>query len=274
MRPIDPLLFATVRLATFNGPIGLTNASGFFFRREGRLYLVSSRHVFIDAAQDHLPDRLEIEVHLDTTNAVRSTGWSVLLYEDQHASWRQGRDASDEIDVAVIEIDEAKLPEGAALHAFTPAHLVGDDEAIDIGQALLIPGFPLGFHDHVHHLPVSRYASIASPWGLRFQGHGYFLTDARTHSGTSGAPVVTAMAAGTLPGEPLRWKLLGVHSSRLDMGNRNREVDESLGLNVAWYADILMTLTTPPDAAAVAPATAVPTPAPATAATPAAPLGA
>jgi len=34
-----------------------------------------------------------------------------------------------------------------------------------------------------------------------------------------------------------------VHSARMDMGNRDREQDESLGLNSAWYAQILMTLT-------------------------------
>jgi predicted nucleic acid-binding Zn ribbon protein len=31
---------------------------------------------------------------------------------------------------------------------------------------------------------------VASAFGMRFQGLGYFLTDARTHRGTSGAPVV------------------------------------------------------------------------------------
>jgi hypothetical protein len=42
----------------------------------------------------------------------------------------------------------------------------------------------------------------------------------------------------------LSWKLLGVHSSRIDIGNRDLQLDESLGLNCAWYADILLTLTT------------------------------
>jgi hypothetical protein len=31
----------------------------------------------------------------------------------------------------------------------------------------------------------------------------------------------------------------------MDMGNRDLVLDESLGLNCAWYADILMTLTNP-----------------------------
>jgi hypothetical protein len=33
-----------------------------------------------------------------------------------------------------------------------------------------------------------------------------------------------------------------VHSARLDMAGRDLVQDESLGLNCAWYADILMTL--------------------------------
>ena len=48
-------------------------------------------------------------------------------------------------------------------------------------------------------------------------------------------------------GEPklgdLPWMLLGVHSARLDLGNRDLVLDEALGLNCAWYADILTTLT-------------------------------
>ena len=39
--------------------------------------------------------------------------------------------------------------------------------------------------------------------------------------------------------------LLGVHSARLDISGRDSDADEALGLNCAWYADILMTLTEP-----------------------------
>jgi hypothetical protein len=46
----------------------------------------------------------------------------------------------------------------------------------------------------------------------------------------------------------LPWQLLGVHSARLDVGSRELEVDEALGLNCAWYADILLALTAEPAA--------------------------
>ena len=95
--------------------------------------------------------------------------------------------------------------------AFTPAHLAQDFEAIEVGSPLLVVGFPLGFHDSLHRLPIVRQAVIASSFGLRFQGQGYFLTDARTHRGTSGAPVVMRRPAEPGATADLPWLLLGVH---------------------------------------------------------------
>jgi Trypsin-like peptidase domain len=238
---IEPLLLTTTRVQTFTGARLLTSASGFFFEREERLFLVTSRHVVVDKPTGHFPDRIEIEIHTDHTNLTRSIGLSVLLYRDGKSIWRQGKDAGGEIDVAVIELERAALPPSAVLRCFTPAHLQHPLEEVEAGDSLLIVGFPLGFHDELHHLPVVRQAVIASSFGLRFQGKGYFLTDARTHSGTSGAPVVMR---GPSTDAQLPWKLLGMHSARMDMESRDLQLDETLGLNCAWYADILLTLTT------------------------------
>jgi hypothetical protein len=41
----------------------------------------------------------------------------------------------------------------------------------------------------------------------------------------------------------LPWMLLGIHSSRLDVGTRDASIDEELGLNCAWFADVLLALT-------------------------------
>jgi len=240
---IEPLLLTAARISTFRGARMLTNASGFFFLREKRLYLVTSRHVLIDAPSRHFPDRLEIELHIDEGNLTRSIGFSVPLYRDSRRVWQQGEDSAGEIDVAVIELDPSALPDPVALRAFTPEHLQDSLDDVEVGDLLLIVGFPLGFHDTLHHLPVVRQAIIASSFGLRFQGQGFFLTDARTHRGTSGAPVVARASGSDLHDNPLRWKLLGVHSARMDMRSRDQQLDESLGLNCAWYADILLTLT-------------------------------
>ncbi|MBN6741603.1 S1 family peptidase [Acidithiobacillus ferrivorans] len=237
---IESLLLTTARVSTFDIDRLLTRASGFFFARDTRLFFVTSRHVVADKPSKHFPNRIEIELHTDAENLTCATVLSVYLYRDGKSLWRQGKDSGGEIDVAVIEIDRSDLPESVVIQCFTPTHLQSSFQEIEVGSLLLVVGFPLGFHDTLHHLPVVRQAVIASSFGLRFQGQGYFLTDARTHRGSSGAPVVLRCTEGD---QVLPWKLLGVHSARIDMGGRDTEVDESLGLNCTWYADILLTLT-------------------------------
>jgi S1-C subfamily serine protease len=243
LRMIEQVLLTATRVTTFDAARALTNASGFFFERQGRLYLVTSRHVLVDEASGHLPDRIEIELHTHATDLTQSTAFSVPLYRDRRAVWHQGEDSGGDIDVAAIELQRAALPPNAQVRSFTPAHLLRSLDRVDIGSPLAILGFPLSFHDTVHHLPIARHATLASSLGLRFQGEGYFLTDARTHRGASGAPVLLHGPRRRSLGEPLPWKLLGVHSSRMDVRNRDHRQDEALGLNCAWYADILLTLT-------------------------------
>lgn len=237
---IESLLLSTTRVLTFDGARPMTNASGFYFRRDGRLYLVTCRHVLLDEAAEHRPDRIEIEVHTDASDLTQLATMSLLLYEEGAAAWRQASDTVGPVDVAVIALQAPSWPTSAVVHPFEPSHLVGCLESVRVGAQLLVPGYPLGFHDTVHHLPVVRQACVASAFGIRFQGEGIFLTDSRTHRGSSGAPVV--LSAGDDHGA-FPWQLLGVHSSRLDMRSRDLVQDESLGLNCAWYADVLMPLT-------------------------------
>ena len=243
---IESILLTSARIITFNQQLRLTNASGFFFERDERLYLVTSRHVLCDQPSQHFPDRIEIELHTNSENIARSTGFSMPLYQEGQQVWHQGSDMAGEIDVAVIEINRAALPTTAVYRAFTPQHLPKSGEPVELGSSLLVVGFPLNFHDTLHHMPVVRQAIVASSFGLRFKGQGYFLTDARTHRGSSGAPVVMRVNQPDSGLVDLPWMLLGVHSSRLDVGPRDLILDEALGLNCAWYADILLTLTETP----------------------------
>lgn len=241
----DSILLSCARIFTFNQQLRSTNASGFFFARDERLFLVTSRHVLFDTPSRHFPDRIEIELHTNSENIAKSTGFSMPLYRNGLQVWRQGTDTAGEIDVAVIEINRAALPKTAVYRAFTPQHLAAQLEPVEVGSSLLVVGFPLGFHDTLHHMPVVRQAIVASSFGLRFKGEGYFLTDARTHRGSSGAPVVMRVNQPDAGLGDLPWLLLGIHSSRLDVGTRDLLLDEALGLNCAWYADILLTLTQP-----------------------------
>ena len=242
---VDALLLTVTRITTFLGPRVLTSASGFFFRRAGRLYLVSNRHVFSDEPSKHFPDRVEIGLHTDRQDLTRHAVVSLPLYRESLSQWRDARDTGGSVDVATIEIDQEALPSDAVIEAFDESNLEPGDEPIAIGDALAIVGFPLGFHDTIHYLAVSRSASVASAYGVRFQQQGYFLTDARTHRGSSGAPVLRRRARSADATSLQAWQLVGVHSMRMDMSTRDQQQDETLGLNCAWYPDVLKALTLP-----------------------------
>lgn len=239
---IDPLLLSVTKVSTFIGGQALTNASGFFFSRAQKLFIVTSRHVLWDEMTEHYPDSIRIELHTDEENVAKATDFSIPLYRDKKSIWRQGNDAKGVVDVAAIEIDRNALPKGVAYRSFSMDHLV-ESRHVDVGTSLLVIGFPLGFYDTLHRLPVARHAIVSSCFDLRFQGEGYFLTDARTHRGMSGAPVVMKADSESDEFGDFPWMLAGIHSARLDVGSRDLNVDEALGLNCAWFADILAALT-------------------------------
>lgn len=244
-QPVESILLTTTHISTYEGARLLTGASGFFFRRDDRLFLVTNAHVLSDAPSAHAPDRIEIELHTDAKDLTRYATFSMPLYEKGRALWRQAADTGGPVDIATLEIQTARLPEGVQLRTFDESHLAPRGEDVAVGDNLTVIGFPLGFHDTVHHLAVARSASIASSYGVRFQQKGYFLTDARTHRGSSGAPVVRRrLGSDAGPRSSMAsWQLLGVHSTRMDMRTRDLVKDESLGLNCAWYADVLKVLT-------------------------------
>ena len=113
---IESILLTAANVFTFDGQRRLTNASGFFFERETRLFLVTSGHVLMDAPTKHYPDRIEIELHTNRENLAESTGFSIPLYREGKGVWRQGRDAAGQIDVAVIELDRMAIPKLSLIH--------------------------------------------------------------------------------------------------------------------------------------------------------------
>lgn len=234
---IDRLLLASTPVATFDGERRLTSASGFFFQQGTRLFLVTSAHVLLDLPSGHHPNRVELLLHQSGSDLRPCHLVSLWLYENGRALWRQAGDSGGEVDVALLEIPSLALPLHTQWAAFGPHQL--QPPPLRIGAPVLIVGFPLGFHDTLHHLPVVRGAVVASAWGIRFQGKGCFVTDAPMHRGSSGAPVVCYDPAI----DPLLpWQLLGVHAARMDMQGRDQQHDASLGLNLAWYADVLLAL--------------------------------
>src|SRR4051812_38441115 len=95
---VESLLLAVTRVTTKLEDKQLTNATGFFFERDGRLFVITNRHVVLDEPTEHRPDWIEVELHVDEANVAVTAQFSAPLYRDGKPLWRQGVDSAGTVD--------------------------------------------------------------------------------------------------------------------------------------------------------------------------------
>lgn len=106
----------------------------------------------------------------------------------------------DEIDVAVVDILDIFVttlsgPDSKELIAFDS---IGDGQfpgerkfPIEVGDDVLVVGYPRGFYDEFSKFPIVKSGIIASRWGFPFGGKPHFLVDAKLFPGSSGSLVIS-----------------------------------------------------------------------------------
>jgi hypothetical protein len=142
-------------------------------------------------------------------------------------------------------LDKSKIEGKFFVKAWSAADFLPKQYPLAPGDDVFIMGYPLGFQDAPHNLPIFRNAMIASTYGVPFQDKPMFLTDANLHPGTSGSPVITKpkstwvdehgntnIVTGTV------YYLLGVHSATLGITPAG-QANIPLGLGAAWYANLI-----------------------------------
>jgi hypothetical protein len=244
---IDRMFLRVARVETLVGDESKSNATGFWYLHDNYLYLVTNRHVVLDEVNNLRPTHFRIAVHTSEDDLSETTDLVLPLYDDsEQPLWREHPVHGKNTDVVALPVNDPLVLASHFVDAFKPEDILYPDQILPMGQDVLIVGCPLGFHDTHHNLPIVRSATVASSFSHPFKGDPYFLTDGRMHRGTSGSPVIAKlMRESTIAGEQApAWFLLGVHSAALDVSDRDPELDERLGLNMAWYAALITEIVT------------------------------
>jgi hypothetical protein len=234
---ISTINFVTTRLEIQKGGGTIGGATGFFFHDGGREFLATNRHVVVDEEGGQHPDALKMLLHANRADLKATKPVVARLQRSGAPTWLQHPDYDLlKCDVVLVPMDPTTLDQqnlmnfkGASITC-TTSEIINTHLVNPFGD-LAIVGYPRGFHDAANNLPVYRRASVASCYGVDFNGMPYFLVDANLHPGTSGSPVVNTHH--TLWGGPKAYTLFGVHSAQHVVRG------EPLGLNVVWYANLL-----------------------------------
>jgi len=145
--------------------------------------------------------------------------------------------------VVAIPLETDQVTSRFFVKAFSASDHIPPKVDVSIGEDVLVIGYPLGFYDRLHNLPLVRNAVMASVYPVQFQEKPIVLIDSRLHSGTSGSPVLTKETnlIRYNDGSMAMLKravsfLVGVHAATFDVVGRDPNRDESLGLNLIWFA--------------------------------------
>ncbi len=250
--PISDLVARVAQVRCFKKECQQATASGFFYVNEDRFYFITNRHVVIKEEDNYFPDEIQLILHTNPNDIRQNATLSLHLYDDAgRPSWLEHPTKRKEIDVVALPLDSERVRSHFFIRAFSSVNHIPQDVEISIGEDVLVVGYPLGFYDTLHNLPLVRNAIMASVYPVPFEGRPYILIDSRLHEGTSGSPVLTKTTdmirrtdgSTSIPPQPIQF-LVGVHSASIDTLNRDPVFDEPLGLNLVWFASLITEIIT------------------------------
>lgn len=230
--------------------------TGFFYRIDGKNFLVTARHIFSARTwrenkfrTDHqvAPTHIRIDVRgpqpaegfdggaLPVNSVVLS-----LLDEDEKPLWIEHPELTHRLDVAALPLDG--LIRTDQFHYMPiepePPHAA---TRFWVTQDVFIVGFPLGLQ-HGYLWPLWIRGTVASEPALafNFKGEEYpmFLVDARTRSGQSGSPVFLmrrTFADDVGDQELRRTRFVGLYSGRANDKAANSDNPLPADLGFVWH---------------------------------------
>jgi hypothetical protein len=223
---VEPASLMTTPVFLMNGRQAVQQGTGFFFastKVDGTpdtVFLVTNYHVVTGrpplSKDAPLGDRVQFLIHEDRVDLARVRHLELPLYDATHQPLWVASDTTPDADVVLLPVPPAAYA-NVSLFVFTEAHTHGDIKMRPTSGATLL-GYPYGFADTAHDLPVWKTGHIASEPSVDFDNRPVFLVDVSAFPGMSGSPVLAVengiyeSEEGTMrSGRVL--KLLGVFSA-------------------------------------------------------------
>lgn len=262
---VDPASLMTTPVLLMDQGRLVSQGTGFFFGSVrpddtiDQVFVVTNYHVVTGHAPPSTTrdgDRVRVVLHEDAGDLTKVRGVELPLYDERGLPVWIASDVHPAADIVLIPVPPDAY-RGIRLQVFTEAHTRGDIRIRPTSGATLL-GYPFGFYDQKHFLPVWKTGHVASEPAVDFEGRPVFLVDVSAFPGMSGSPVL-AVANGLYEAEDgsMRsgriWKLLGIFSAMPVVRERRpagaagsgveaQEVETSLQLGYVWKAGLIAEL--------------------------------
>ncbi len=213
-----------------------------------KFLLFSNKHVFWgkkDKDKEGVQKQVRLTFHKKNENGSYTPGnvhqVSGRLTRDPSAGYYDH--PNPEVDVACANISQFG-DEKLALHIYGvgPDFFDYDIKDLHAGMNISFVGYPSGFFDKKHWLPVLRTGSISSIPEINFNDKPQILVDAQVFPGSSGSPVFAPVKG--------KYKLIGIISDGInknidfvEVENTSEETPKTLKIPREWIGlGLLFTL--------------------------------
>ncbi len=252
MVEVESIFLTTTIIQRLKNNNRIGTATGFFYTKENRIFLVTNKHVIYGnefALKESLPEvsQLEIMLHSNRNNLTQNEKVIINLFEGEKKLWLEHLQSDVDVICIPINLDRQKY-----FYVTVADNLINSDN-IKIGfEKIFVMGYPLGWYDSVFNLPITRIGHLSSPFGIPFRGRPFLLGDVETHKGMSGSPVFMYLkdyetknqsGTSTINLGSRKFILLGIYSGQPNwpvqdiITNDIRNVPHSL--SIVWFSSLI-----------------------------------
>jgi hypothetical protein len=249
---VDPIYLSTTLVRRFSGNESKGTATGFFFQsQQGPVYLVTNKHViygdnFSDENATPEIDEIKLTLHINKNNLSQNEEVTISLFNKNDKLWKEHSMKNIDIVCTPLDLDRDKF-----IFATVDKSLL-DISNIKIGmEKIFVMGYPYGWYDSLHNLPITRIGHLSSPFGVPFHGNPFMLGDVETHPGMSGSPAFMHLVdyitvdndKSTRHLGQSKIILLGVFSGQPKWEIKDKKTGTLIeiphSLSVIWFGDLI-----------------------------------
>lgn len=213
-----------------------------------KIWLVSNRHVLFP--EESYPDTVWFHARKKTNNTIV---WVPIAISKKHIKDNCRYFSEKSIDIAVIDISNINIDSEDLLPFFTVhegnfASSKRNALKPQVGESVIVIGYPLGFYDEYNKYPIVKSGIIASGYGLFYRGSPSFIIDCQLFPGSSGSLVaLQPKEIYMVKGEPMLMTdqslvFLGILSGEPYRKDPNTGKTLTVNISQIWYSELIKDL--------------------------------
>jgi S1-C subfamily serine protease len=162
-KSVNPIFLTTTIIERISKERPKGVATGFFYESDNNLYIVTNKHViygkkFYEENSNPEIDQIKIILHTNKNDLRDNEEITIDLFNNEKKVWIEHDQKEYDVILIPIEVDRNKY----VLKSTNRSNIDSDNIVIAF-EKIFVMGYPFGWHDKIHNLPIVRVGHLNRP---------------------------------------------------------------------------------------------------------------